>query len=63
MNIIEVTQNWFRGEVISKTYLFEDDKSIDIDTYNYVCDMNGFMVAPKSRLKKIEEKMNIIIID
>jgi hypothetical protein len=63
MNIIEVTQNWFRGEVISKTYLFEDDKSIEIDTDNCVCDMSGFMVAPKSRLKKIEERMNIIIID
>ena len=29
MEIIEVTLNWFRGELIGKTYLFEDDKSIN----------------------------------
>tara|TARA_R110002020_G_scaffold297267_8_gene513063 strand:+ start:222 stop:410 length:189 start_codon:yes stop_codon:yes gene_type:complete len=61
MKIIEVRLNWFRKEVISKTFLFEDDKSIDIDTNNCVSDMDGFMVAPKSRLKEIENKMNIKI--
>ena len=61
MRIIDVQINWFRNEAISKTFLFEDDKSIDIDMSNEVCDMDGFMVAPESRLKTIEERMNIKI--
>ncbi|NQX81271.1 MAG: hypothetical protein HRT66_04665 [Flavobacteriaceae bacterium] len=62
MEIIDITMNFFENELISKTFLFEDDKSIDIDTDNYICDMDGFMVAPKSRLKKIEKRMNITIL-
>lgn len=61
MRIIDVQINWFRNEAISKTFLFEDDKSIDIDMSNEVCDIDGFMVAPESRLKTIEERMNIKI--
>ena len=62
MEIIEVTSNWYNNEIISRTFLFEDDKSIDIDyNDNTVVDMDGFMVAPKSRLRKIEEKMGITI--
>ena len=55
MRIIDVTLNFFRNELISKTFLFEDDKSIDIDTDGLVCDSDGFLVVPKSRLKTIEK--------
>lgn len=61
MKIINIELNWFRKEVISKTFIFEDDKSISIDLNNDVCDLDGFFVAPKSRLKMIENKINIKI--
>jgi len=61
MKIIDLKANWYRGELISKTFLFEDDRSIDIDLNNEVCDMDGFMIAPESRIKAIEKKMNINI--
>ena len=62
MRIIDVTINFFAGNAVSKTFLFEDDKSIDIDIdTNEVCDADGFYIAPESRLKTIEDRMNIKI--
>lgn len=61
MKILDVTLNLFRNEVISKNYLFEDDKSITVSLSGDVEDMDGFMVAPESRLKTIEDKFNIKI--
>lgn len=63
MDIIDVTVNFFRNEAISRTFLFEDDLSIDIDINdNSIVDMDGFSVAPEIRLKSIENKMNISIV-
>jgi len=63
MEILNVTTNFFRNEAISRTFLFEDDKSVDIELgTNYIIDADGFMVVPENRLKKIEEKANIKIV-
>ena len=57
MEIIEAQKY---GSVTS--YLFEDDISIDIDRRSRdIVDMDGCMVAPESKLKKIEDRENFKI--
>ena len=62
MEILSVTLDTFRNEVIGKTFLFADDTSvsIDIDT-NEVTDMDGMFTASKPKKEAIEKRMNIKI--
>lgn len=62
MEILSVTLDTFRNEVIGKTFLFADDTSvsIDIDT-NEVTDMDGMFTVSKSKKEAIEKRMNIKI--
>lgn len=55
MKIIDVTKDWFRGELISKTYIFEDDTSVSIDLGLNVIDMDGMYTVPLKKIKSIEK--------
>jgi len=63
MEILSVTLDTFRNEVIGKTFLFADDTSvsINIDT-NEVTDMDGMFTVSTSKKEAIEKIMNIKVI-
>jgi len=61
MEVINVTIDTFRNEIIGRTFLFEDDKSISIDTTNNIIDSDGLPTIPESRIRKIKEQFNIDI--
>jgi len=62
IEILEITDNFFRNKVISRTILFSDDTSIDIDREdNSIIDMEGMFNVPSEKIKMIENKLNIKI--
>ena len=59
IEILDVTIETFRGEIIGKTFLFADDTSVSIDIYtNEVYDMDGIGSVSKAKKKAIENKIN-----
>lgn len=46
----------------TKTYLFEDDVSVDVDNKNNVVDMDGIGTVSDERKRQIEEERGVKII-
>ena len=62
MEILSVTLDTFRNEVIGKTFLFADDTSVSVEeSTNNVYDMDGMLTVPEKKKLAIEQKMNIRI--
>ena len=63
MEILNITLDTFRNEVIGKTFLFADDTSVSIDIQNnHVTDMDGMFTVSEEKKKSIDQKMGINII-
>lgn len=59
MEILAVTFEMFRNEVIGKTFLFSDDTSVTIDIdSNEVTDMDGMFTVSENKKQAIEKKIN-----
>jgi len=60
--IIEIRNNFFRATLLSKTILFSDDTSVDIDSLdNSIVDMEGMFTVSKEKINVIEKRLKIII--
>ena len=63
MEILNITLDTFRNEVIGKTFLFADDTSVSIDIQNnHVTDMDVMFTVSEEKKKSIDQKMGINII-
>ena len=61
-SIYEVTNIWFRKEVIGKSILFDDDTSVVIDLDdNSIMDYDGMTSVSEPKIKAIEERLSITI--
>ena len=58
MGIININWDMFRGEIIGKTFLFDDDTSVSTDLYGNVEDMDGMYDVPHCKLTLIKNHFN-----